>query len=255
MRNILLSVLLFCLAACSQQGWTDRLASPDEQHLAIETMQELRDGDIDGIAKRAEPQLKPDLPRAAAAVRPILARVQGPFEIKTVNVVEQSGGPVTKAFTLQAGSGSTWALAEIVLRGRPGSLQVAGFHAWPGTSDLSKVNDFAVSKWGVLGFTWFLLMFASVATCLIGVVLIWRGRWLKRRWLWTLGSLLGFASFGLNWSTGTWTMSFVNVSLLGATATRALPFGPWILTFGIPVIAIIVIVRWLRGDRPTESAT
>ena len=102
---------------------------------------------------------------------------------------------------------------------------------------------------------WLLLMFASVATCLMGVVLIWRGRWLKRRWLWTLGSLLGFASFGLNWSTGTWTMSFVNVSLLGATATRALPFGPWILTFGISVIAIIVIVRWLRGDRPTESAT
>jgi hypothetical protein len=244
---------MLCLAACSQKAWIDRLASTQEQRLAIETAQELRDGKVNKLADRAEPQLKAELPRAAAEVRPILARAYGPFAIQTVNVAELNGGPVTKAFTLEAGSGSSWALAEIVFRGAPGSLRLAGFHVLPANSDPSKLNDFNVTQRGLVGYLWLFLMVACVALCLTAVVLIWRRPWLDRRWLWTLGSVLGFAGFGLNWSTGAWAVLFVNVSLLGATATKAGPFAPWILTFGFPVIAVIVIVRWFR-ETPRQTS-
>ena len=182
-----------------------------------------------------------------AQVEPILARAQGPFAIKTVSVVEQSGGPVTKTFTLQAGSGSRWALAELVFRGAAGSSQLEGFHAWAANSDPSKLNDFSIDERGLVGFLWLFAMCTSVVLCVVAVVLIWRRPWLSRRWLWTLGSVLGLGSFGLNWSTGAWAVRFVYVMLLGAGATKAGPFAPWVLTFGFPVVAIVVIVRWLRA--------
>jgi hypothetical protein len=247
MRKGLACVILFCLAACSQKAWTDRLASAEEQRLAVETAQDFRDGAVDKLAQRTEPELKGELQRGIAEVRPILERARGPFAIETVNVAQVNDGPVTKTFVLQAGSGSNWAVVEVVLRGAPGSLQLAGFHASPASSDPSRLNDFSISQRGMLGYIWPISMVTSVALCLLAVVLIWRRRWLKRRWLWTLGSLLGFAGFGLNWSTGAWAVQILNVSLLGAGATKAGPFAPWILTFGVPVIAIIVIVRWLRG--------
>ena len=254
MRIVLVGIFLFVLAACSQKGWIDRLSSTEERRLALETVQELREGDVNKIAQRTEPQLKPDLSRGAAEVKPILARTQGPFSIQTVHVFELSGRPVTKTFMLQAGSGSSWALAQIVFRGAPGSLQLAGFQVWAANSDPSKLNDFRIGRRGFVGYIWLLLMFACAALCVVAVVLIWRRPWLSRRWLWTLGSVLGFASFGLNWSTGAWAVQILNVSLLGVTATKAGPFAPWILTFGIPVIAVIVITRWLRQARREASA-
>jgi hypothetical protein len=254
MKKLLVCALLLCLVACTQKGWIDSLASADEQRMAVDTAQEFRDGAVDRIDQRTEPELRGDLARGAAEVRPILQRARGPFTIETVNVVQQSGEPITKTFTLQAGSGSSWAVAEIVFRGTPGSLQLAGFHAWPANSDPSKLNDFSISERGLLGYIWLLLMFGCVALCLTAVVLIWRRPWLKHRWLWTLGSLVGFTGFGLNWSTGAWAVLFLNVSLLGAGAAKAGPFSPWILTFGVPVIAIIVIVRFLREVRPEVSA-
>jgi hypothetical protein len=251
MRNVLVCALLLCLAACTQKGWMDRLATPEEQQTAIDTAQAFRDGDVDKIAPLTEPQLKGDLQRASVEIRPVLERAKGPFSIDTINVVRQSGGPTTKTFTLQAGSDSKWALVEIVFRGAPGSLRLAGFHAWPASSDPSKLNDFNIGQRGFLGYVWLLLMFACVALCLTAVALIWRRPWLKRRWLWTLGSLVGFTGFGLNWSTGAWAILFVNVSLLGAGATKAGPLSPWILTFAIPVVAIIVILRFAR-DRHVQ---
>ena len=252
MRNGLVCFFLMCLAACSQKALIDRLASPDEQRQALETAQELRDGDLASISRRAGPQLKTQLVTGVAQVQPILRQAKGPFSIEAIRAREQNGGPVTKAFTLEAGSDSHWAATEIVFEGKPGSWKLVGFHAFATNSD--PAYNFNISQRGLFGYVWLLLMLGCVALCITAVILIWQRPWLKHRWLWTLGSLFGFVGFGLNWSNGMLALLFVNVSFLGASATRAGPFAPWILTFGIPVIAIIVIVRWFREIRQKPAA-
>ena len=79
MRFFLVSVFFFCLAGCSQRGWIDRLASPDEQRLALETAQELRDGNLEKLTKKAEPGFRAVLPKAIDKVRPAVAPGLCPF--------------------------------------------------------------------------------------------------------------------------------------------------------------------------------
>ena len=253
MRFFLVSVFFFCLAGCSQRGWIDRLASPDEQRLALETAQELRDGNLEKLTKKAEPGFRAVLPKAIDKVRPAVAPAKGPMSIQDVVVLTQ-GESAVKSFTFESGSGSNWALTEVVLRGPPGALQLAGFRVLPTTSQPSRLNDFSISRRGLLGYLWLFAMGVCAALCISAVILIWRRPWLKRRWLWTLGSLLGFGGLALNWSTGAWTILLVNVSLLCATASKAGPYLPWNLAFGVPVVAIIVIIRWLtQAGRASEA--
>jgi hypothetical protein len=254
MRILLVFLLAAALAGCSQQGWNDRLASPDEQRLALRVAEQLRQGEAGKIAAIAQPEFRSAIPRAVADVRPILAKAPGRFSIQTISVIQPMGGPTTKSFNLQSGAGAHWAVTEIVLQGSTGSWQLAGFHVWAVDAEPAKVNDFDINRRGLVGYLWIAAMLASVASCLSAVLLIWRSRWLKRRWLWTLGSLFGFVGFGLNWSSGAWAVAPFNLLLLGAGATKAGPFAPWLLSVAIPVVAILVIVRWFRRDRSHSEA-
>jgi hypothetical protein len=127
-------------------------------------------------------------------------------------------------------------------------MRLAGLYVNPMRADPAKENDFSIGRRGPLGYAWLSAMALCVATCVWAAILIWRERWLKRRWLWTLGSLAGFGGFGLNWSSGGWAVLPMNISLLGAQAVKAGPYAPWILSFGLPIVAIIVIIRWYKRD-------
>lgn len=247
MRRLFLALLL-CLTACTQKGWNDRLASPEEQALALGVADELRSGQIDSLERLATPELRLQLPDYIGRVSPSLKLVHGVFQLQTVGSFNLSGGPTTKTFVVQAGSDERWAVVRIVFQGANSEMRLAGLNVTPVNADPSKMDDFEVGRRGALGYMWLTMMLACACTCIWATVLIWRHRWLKRRWLWTLGSLFGFAGFGLNWSTGAWAILFVNVSLFGAQAVKAGPYAPWLLSFGIPLVALIVIIRWHRRD-------
>lgn len=246
-------VALLCLAACTQQGWNDRLASRQEQAFVLKIADQLRAGQIDQLAQEAEPELRQQLPTYMKQVASMLVPVQGKFELQTVGSFTLNGGPTTKTFIVQGGSDNRWAVVRVVLRGPSNAMQLAGLYVTPFNADPSKLDDFEIGRRGALGYLWLVCMAAGVCTCVWATILIWRRNWLKRRWLWTLGSLFGFVGFGLNWSTGAWAIQFLNVSLLGAGAAKAGPYAPWLLSFGIPVVALIVIVRWYRHEQESDE--
>lgn len=254
MQRLFLVVIL-CVAACTQQSWNDRIASPQEQALALGTADQLRAGQTDQLAKVAIPELQQQLPAYLEKVAPMLALVHGDFHLQTVSSFSSSGSPTTKTFIVQGGSGDHWAVIRVVFQGSGDAMRLAGLNVTPFDADPSEMDSFEVGRRGMLGYLWLAMMLACAGTCVWATVLIWQRRWLTRRWLWTLGSLFGFASFGLNWSTGALTVLFVNASLLGAQATKAGPYSPWILSFGIPVVALIVIVRWYRQKRRSDGET
>jgi len=252
MRKLLLIGLL-CLAACTQQGWNDRLSSRDEQAFVIRVADQLRSQQLGQLMEEAQPELRQQLPNYMKQVTPMLAPVSGSFVLKTVGSLHLSGGLTTKTFVIQGGSVNHWVLVSVVLQGVDNSMKLAGLNVTPANADPSKINDFDIHRRGLLGYLWLVAMLASAGICLFATYLVWRRRWLKRRWLWTLGSLVGFAGFGLNWTNGAWAILFINVSLLGAQAGKAGIYAPWILSFGIPVVAIVVITRWFRNERSQQN--
>jgi hypothetical protein len=240
------AVLLILLTGCTQQGWNDRLASKEEQATVLNIADAARRGDW-GFMATAEPAMAQDLtPDLSKRMTTLLRPIPGPFTLQTVSSFTMAGGPTSKTFVLQAGRGSRWAIVTVVMRGRDGLMRLAGLYVDPMPTNPAKVNDFSVSRHGPIGYAWLFAMAACSAICVWATILIWRERWLKRRWLWTLGSLVGFVGFGLNWSTGGWAVLPLYVSLLGAQAVKAGPYAPWTLTFGLPIVAILVIVRWYR---------
>lgn len=253
MKNFL-AIALLCLTGCSQQSWWDRLASRQEQLLVIDIAEQLRAGNVDKLAQVSEPELKQQLPAYVTQVSPMLFKVNGKFSLQTVNVFELHGGPTTKTFVVQGGSEGHWAIVRIVLQGYENPLPLAGLNVLPFTSDPSTLNDFEIGNRGALGYLWIATMVTCACICIWATFLIWRTRWLKRRWLWTIGSLVGFFGFGLNWSTGAWAILFVNVSILGAQATKSGPYSPWLLSFGVPLIALLVIFRWYRCQNQVQAA-
>lgn len=216
---------------------------------------EVRSGPIDQLAAETEPEFRQELPIFVKKVAPLITPVSGPFTLVTVGSFRFNSGPTTKTFIIQGGSGNHWAVIRVVLRGVENSMQLAGVSVTPFNSDPSKMDNFDINRQGMLGYAWLTIMLAGACTCIWATILVWRRRWLKRRWLWTIGSVLGFARFALNWSTGAWAISLVNVSLLGAQATKAGPYAPWVLSFGVPIVAIIVLVRWHRLSRSTDGIT
>lgn len=246
MRKIEWFIVCFGLTACSQQGWNDRLASRQEQAFASRVVDQLRAGQGTVLETVAGPELQRDLAEYLPKAAPLLRPVPGIFTVQTVGVFSLNGNPPVKTFVLQGGAGSHWAVVRVVVRRSGDVAQVIGLNVTPFNSDPLRVNDFALNRRGVVGWAWLLASLVSCCTCLLAVVLVWRGRWLRRRWLWTIGSLLGFGGFVLNWSTGAWGILPLNLSVFGAQANKAGPYAPWLLSFGIPIVAIIVIIRWLR---------
>lgn len=247
------AVALGFLAGCGPQDVMNRLASPREQGQAMAAARALREGHVETLTAASEADLRARLAPYAGTVQPMLAPVHGALQMQSVSVTRMSDGSVTKTFLIGGGAGDHWAMITVVLHGRDQDLRLAGLNVTPFRADPAHLNDFAAGQRGVVGWVWLAAMAVSVVSCLWAVALIWRGRWPGRRWLWTLGSLLGIGRFSLNWATGGWQIQPLYVALLGAQGIKAGPFAPWVFSFGLPVVAWVVIGRrlsaWLLNRR------
>jgi hypothetical protein len=77
---------------------------------------------------------------------------------------------------------------------------------------------------------------------------------LPRKWLWVLFILAGVGKFAVNWTSGEWGIAPLSLQLLSASAVASL-YGPWILSFSLPLGAIVFLVHAARGDRGSVVET
>ena len=99
-------------------------------------------------------------------------------------------------------------------------------------------------------------VFATVLVSMlatIGCVIFTKG--FKRKWLWVIVALFGFPVYTMNWATGIWGPNF-QFGLIDAGVTRGSSvLDPWIVTFHVPVgamIAMFFVVRRWMGYGPDE---
>jgi len=243
--RLLLIGLLLVLAGCSASDWNERLSSPEDRALALRTIDGLRTGRLDPLKADIEPTI---FAQTVAGRDKFAAPLSTPGTPTLVTVSSNThtdvrGTVTTKALNYEFGAGNKWVVMQIVLRTTGQRPEVIGWNVTPTNARPTTIGDFSFNGKGAIHFAWIAAMIASVLVIVTALVQGVRSKGIKRRWLWMLGSAFGFAQFSLNWATGAWSIQPIHVALLGAGFIKPSPFDPWILSFSLPIVAVIFLIR------------
>ena len=248
LRAATVAVCCLVAAACSRQALLEKVTSPQDRALSVRLIEALQSGDSAYVSQ----QLRPDLRPGVAQVFPQMqaATPGGPRAKVTLvsgrsNSVTTVGGASSTHTVLdyEVDKGSRHALVEISLSRTGGATAVEGLHVTPLARALGEAPPFSLAGKGPLQWLFLALVIAAPLTCLGGVVALILTKGVKRKWLWVIGCLFGFAAVSMNWTTGVVAVQPIYLSLLGAMATATPGGEDWTLTFGIPVVAIVVLAR------------
>lgn len=84
------------------------------------------------------------------------------------------------------------------------------------------------------------LFFAIIIPIFIIITLIFAIKSkLNRKWLWIIGILFGLIKFSINWDSGISDIDIINFQIFSAGFSRTGIASPWIVSFSIPVFAIL----------------
>jgi len=61
--------------------------------------------------------------------------------------------------------------------------------------------------------------------------------------LWIIFILFGFVTFSLNWTTGEFEIQLISIKLFGVGIIKLGIIAPWIVSFSIPIGAIIFWIK------------
>jgi hypothetical protein len=245
MRFIVLPIILL-LAACSPQAWNDRMTTPQERELAQRVIAMIRGGDVNGLRAVSDSELSPQL--TPQSMHPIVRMMptagQPSLQVATVNTLAIGGMRRTvKALYYEVGANKQWAIVQVTLVIRGAQTRLDGFHVQPSALRPTTFNDFTFAGKPAINYAWLAMMAFAIVVTILGAVTAFRSpHFRKLRWLWIVGSLFSFVTFSLNWATGAFGTMPISFLLLGAGAMRGNPLSPWVVSFAIPVVAIVILV-------------
>jgi hypothetical protein len=243
--RLLLIGLLLVLAGCSASDWNERVSSAEDRALALRTIDGLRSGKLDPLKADIEPMVFAQTVAGRDKFATLLSTPGTPtlVTVSSNTVSDGSGTVTTKALNYEFGTGKTWVVMQIMLRMTAKGREVIGWNVTPTNARPTTIGDFSVSGKGPIHFAWIAAMIATILVIVAALIQGIRSKGIKRRWLWMLGSAFGLCQFSLNWATGVWSIQPIHVSLLGAGFFRPSPFDAWILSFSLPIVAVIFLIR------------
>ena len=121
-------------------------------------------------------------------------------------------------------------MANVVLQKEGSDTVVTGVNVQPLRDSLENINRFTFEGKGGVHYAVFAVAVIVPLFVLSALVLCVRTPIPKRKWLWILFVLVGFAQLTLNWSDGNVNINPLSVQLFGASFWKAGPFAPWLLS-------------------------
>lgn len=139
-------------------------------------------------------------------------------------------------------SDNLWIYYTFQLLEKENDFVVQTFNIQPYDQPLNKIHEFTFENKSFINYLW--IFFTIIIPTFILVSLIFAIRTpLKRKWLWIIFILFGFVAFSLNWTTGEFGFQLINFKLLGVGFFKSGLIAPWIVSFAIPVGAIVFWVK------------
>lgn len=197
-RNLIAGILLMValLSGCGQQSMMNALAPSSDRQVATRYIDLLRHHQFEQIEKDLDPTIKTadinaELSRMAAAFP-----AGDPVSVKLVganSLHSPSTDKMNMSFEYQFAD--RWLLVSVATQAASGGVRmVYGLHVNVLSNSLENINRFTLGGRGVSQYATMALLVIAMVFTLYALVVCIRTRMARRKWLWIIFILIGFAS-------------------------------------------------------------
>ncbi|HEX6395978.1 MAG TPA: hypothetical protein VFZ95_01015 [Steroidobacteraceae bacterium] len=250
-----LGAALICLAGCNAEDMVKKVASDEDQQGATQCIDALHKKRFDAIEAHLDPQLRspetrPTLEHMAAMLPP-----GEPDAVKLVgaNINVSSQGARTADLIYQYTFGKRYFMVNCGTRTEEEKRSIVALNVKELEFPIEQQAGFGLAnktpgQYGILVAA--VLFLALTLTALITCIMDKR---LPRKWLWILFIIVGIGKLSINWNSGTWDFSPVNILLFSVSAVSR-GYAGWVLSIALPVGAAVYLARrWLNHRTAARS--
>lgn len=250
----IIAACIACLlvVACSQQELLETITSAEDRALSLEIIKAVQAGDSAKIGEIAKPDIAKELAPVVSQMRKLLppAASSEPrlVDAKTGIISSASGGTTRHSYLAYAlDEGKQHAVVRLAFERAGGEVWMTGLHVSPLPKPVEELTAFSLSGKSFGHYFMLALAALSMAVIVTSLVVLYRARIVRRKWLWAIGCVLGIGKFAMNWSTGAVSFSPLAVQVLGVGVVKAGGLMPWEISVGIPVVAYIFLLSQVRA--------
>jgi hypothetical protein len=254
-RNLLIGIFALLAVACKPQQLVENMAPRDDQQLARAAIDDLVMGRSAALAGKMPEEIRPSLAAAEPQMRamlpphPAVRLVQANWS-KTVG-----GGSQTKHqsdLVYELSGGGRYVLAELAIQRDGPTATISGFHVQPTDGPVDSWSGLSLKGKSAVHYSVLAAAIAAVGVTIWALVRIWRSGLFRRRWLWTIGALLGFTKLSIDWATGDISFMPISVQLFSASMFKTATV-PWQVGVSIPLVAIWALLVRQRDELATAE--
>lgn len=246
------TLAMLLASGCSRQELIQKFASAQDQAMAKQYMDDLRENAIGKIEAHIDPSIQsPTLPATLQRMAALIPH-EAPNSVKLVGAQSMhTAGRITRNLTFEYGFHDTWILLSVATQEVSGRTTLIGLHVEPLAQSLEEQNRFTLVGKSTLQYTILALTALLPLLTLYALVVCVRRKLPGRKWPWILFILFGVGKLAVNWTTGAWAVGPISVQLFSASAVQPL-YGPWTLAVSIPLGAIVFLLK-PRPKLPEEA--
>ena len=260
--RLLAVVALSLAAACATDlsSFAERYTTASEREFPRVYLQWLADAQLDSASSLLAPELRSDTTRSAMGKIGLLLKEARLDSMRLIGVNLSTlgdGREVNLSYEIPTGVAGHWVMSNVATRRAGTGISVIGFSAYPINGPLEVVNRFTLSGKSAAHYAWLTLAVLIPIGTIAVAVSVARTRGMPRRWLWVIASLVATPTFSINWTTGRVGMQGLSFLFFGGAASSAGAAAPWIVSFAMPIGALIAYIRvrrWRQGVPPTTGA-
>ncbi|GEM_PF-861950 len=243
-------VMLISFFGCSPQKFIKNMAPKESDQFAREYINLVRNENYDKAIKLFDPQFVND---GSISTFKIIHTYLDNGKLLSTELIDYRGTSFKaisgnlksykmQTFVYQLHFEKAWVIVNITLKYQDNKLMIYNFSVNEIPKPISELNAFTLSNKTLVHYVILLLAILIPIFIVFSIILCARTK-MKKKWLWIIFISLGIGQLSVNWATGQLGFQMLQLQLLGAGCIRSGLYGPWILTVGMPVGAIIFFVK------------
>jgi len=239
---------LLLAAGCNRDDMLKKFASDQDEKVARECIDTLRHGKLDELEARLHPSLRTE--QAHAEILKMQAAVPAgePDAVKLVGAWQNVNNGVHSAnLTYEYAYGTRFVMMRCATVS-DAAHTIVGIEVRPLPASFDEMSRFKLGGRSAFQYAVLLAAILFVAMSVVALIGCIVDKNLRRKWLWILFILFGIGKLSIDWNTGAWEYSPLNLLLFSASAVSP-GYGPWVVSVALPLGAAVYLTRRYLNHR------